>query len=90
MLVVVNILTIRESLHLISDAQMKEIDTKLFPDYEYCPINEARLRPNDAKVQFVALILTKPQVMKDGKIIWTVADKTGMVRFFALKSTREG
>lgn len=72
-------LTIRETLHLISDADMQDIDTKLFPDYEYCPIAQAKSRPKDAKIQFVTLILTKPQITEEKKLVWTVADKTGTV-----------
>jgi len=47
---------VRETLYLIPEEQMKATDDKLFPDYAYCPLNEARLRPKDAKVQFVVLV----------------------------------
>lgn len=54
-------------------------DTKSFPDYAYCPINESRLHPKNAKIQFVAIVLTRPVVSADQKLTWSVADRTGVV-----------
>lgn len=85
-MVTVEALTIRETLHLISEADMRDIDTMLFPEYEYCSIDESRSRPKDAKIQFVALILTKPQVTEGNKLVWSVADKTGTVSFHGTPS----
>jgi hypothetical protein len=59
---------------------MRAIDKKSFPAYEYCPISESRLRPKDAKIQFVVLITSKPVVGPGQKLTWTVADRTGVVR----------
>ena len=75
----VTVLTIRETLHLIPDEQMKKTDDKTFADYAYCPVSEAQSRPKDAKIQFVALVLTKPQTSGANKLTWQVADKTGVV-----------
>lgn len=75
----VSVLTIRETLHLIPKEQLKKPDTKTFPDYAYCPINETRLHSKDAKIQFVGLILDKPQIHEGKKLTWNVADHTGVV-----------
>lgn len=71
--------TVEETLHLIPDSEMSTVDKKSFPDFAYCPINESKSRPKDAKIQFVALITSKPVVGSDQRIHWTVADKTGTV-----------
>lgn len=65
---------------------MQEIDTVLFPDYKYCSIADAHTQPKDAKIQFVTIILSKPQIAEKNKVVWTVADKTGIVclRCFAV------
>lgn len=76
----VEVLTVTETLHLIPEEQMRETDTTNFAAYAYCPINESRNRPKDAKVQFVALILDKPKVEPGQKLTWMVADRTGVVR----------
>lgn len=54
--IVVTVLSVRETLYLIPEEQMKKIDDKLFADYVYCPVNESRLHSKDAKIQFVALV----------------------------------
>lgn len=77
-----SVLTIHESLYLIPKEQMLKVDNKLFPDYAYCPLSEAKSQPKDAKLQFVALILTKPQIVDGKKLIWTVADRSGTANFY--------
>lgn len=76
--VIVDILTIRETLYLIPQDQMTKVDNT-FPAWKYCPINEVGSRPKDAKLQFVALVLEKPQIVEGKKLIWNVADRTGVV-----------
>lgn len=51
---------------------------KQFPDYEYCAIADHQIKPRGAKIQFVALIVSRP-VLNGQKLSWTVADKTGIV-----------
>ena len=51
-----------------------------FADYAYCPINESRKYRKDAKIQFVALIVSKPEVGPDQRLQWKVVDRTGEVR----------
>lgn len=75
----VSVLTIRETLYLIPKEQLVKPDTKTFPDYAYCPISETQLHSKDAKIQFVGLILDKPQIQEGKKLAWRVADHTGMV-----------
>ena len=75
----VSVLTVPETLHLIPEKEMMAIDTQSFPDYEYCPISESRTRPKNAKIQFVALVASKPTIGAGKKLHWTVADRTGVV-----------
>lgn len=75
----VKVLTPHETIHLIPESEMLVRDTKSFPDYAYCPINESRLHPKNAKIQFVAIVLTRPVVSADQKLTWSVADRTGVV-----------
>ncbi|KAK5453594.1 hypothetical protein LTS15_006780 [Exophiala xenobiotica] len=49
------VFTVQETLHLIPESEMLITDGDAFPEYEYCPINESKLRPKNAKIQFVAL-----------------------------------
>ena len=58
---------------------MLAIDDKNFPDYAYCPVNESRKHRKDAKIQFVALIVNKPEVGPDQRLQWKVVDRTGEV-----------
>lgn len=58
---------------------MLAIDDKNFPDYAYCPVNESRKHRKDAKIQFVALIASKPEVGPDQRLQWKVVDRTGEV-----------
>lgn len=87
----VTVLTVCETLYLIPEAKMREIDVKLFPEYKYSTISDSRSLPKDAKIQFVGLIVTKPQVTAGKKLVWTVADKTGVVsllcRYEVLENT---
>ncbi|KIX05426.1 uncharacterized protein Z518_06298 [Rhinocladiella mackenziei CBS 650.93] len=76
------VLTVQETLHLIPESEMLAIDDKAFPDYEYCAINESRNRPKDAKIQFVALVTSKPVVGPGQRLRWTVADRTGTANFY--------
>jgi hypothetical protein len=59
---------------------MLVMDKKSFPDYAYCPIAESRNRPKDAKIQFVAVITSKPTIGAGNRLSWTVADHSGVVR----------
>jgi len=52
----VSVLSVRETLYLIPEEQMKKTDDKLFQNYVYCPVNDVKLHPKDAKIQFVALV----------------------------------
>ena len=72
-------MTVREQLHLIPEDQMKKTDTQSFGDYAYCPIKDSRSHPKNAKIQFVVLILDKPQVKEGKRLTWSVADRTGVV-----------
>jgi hypothetical protein len=65
---------------------MLAIDDENFPDYTYCPINQSHKHRKDAKIQFVALIVTKPKVTADKRLQWRVVDRTGEVRTPALDS----
>jgi hypothetical protein len=75
----VKVLTVPETLHLIPEADMRAVDDKNFPDYAYCPINQSRKHRKDAKIQFVALIVSKPEVGPDKRLQWKVVDRTGEV-----------
>lgn len=84
---IVKALKVKETLHLISDDKMHQIDDFAhdwdieFRKYEYCPIGEIHKRPKDAKIQIVALILSKPTIQPGKKLKWQVVDKTGVVCF---------
>ena len=58
---------------------MRATDDENFPDYAYCPINQSRKYRKDAKIQFVALIVSKPEVGPDQRLQWKVVDRTGDV-----------
>lgn len=58
---------------------MRATDTVSFPDYEYCAINESCKHRKDAKLQFVALIVSKPEIGPDQRLMWRVVDRTGEV-----------
>jgi hypothetical protein len=58
---------------------MLAIDDENFPDYTYCPINQSHKHRKDAKIQFVALIVSKPKVSADKRLQWKVVDRTGEV-----------
>jgi hypothetical protein len=58
---------------------MLAVDDKNFPEYAYCPVNESRKHRKDAKIQFVALIVSKPEVGPDQRLQWKVVDRTGEV-----------
>ena len=58
---------------------MLAIDDKNFPDYAYCPVSDSRKHRKDAKIQFVALIVSKPEVGPDQRLQWKVVDRTGEV-----------
>lgn len=76
---IVTAFTPHETIHLIDPAELQVVDSKRFPDYKYCPIAESKLRPQDAKVQFVAIVLSRPVLGPDQKLTWTVADRSGVV-----------
>jgi hypothetical protein len=58
---------------------MLAIDEKSFPGYAYCAITDSRKHGKDARIQFVALITSKPATGPDGRLHWTVTDRTGTV-----------
>ncbi|EXJ83144.1 hypothetical protein A1O1_06763 [Capronia coronata CBS 617.96] len=76
------VLTVQETLHLMSDSEMRTDEAKTYPDYQYRAINESKLCSQDAKVYFVALVVSKPVVGPNQKVTWTVADKTGLATFY--------
>ncbi|KAK7897110.1 hypothetical protein LTR67_004999 [Exophiala xenobiotica] len=75
------VFTVQETLHLIPESEMLITDGDAFPEYEYCPINESKLRPKNAKIQFVALVTSRPVVVGQ-RLQWTVADRTGTANFY--------
>lgn len=56
---------------------MLDINTSSYPDYTYCTLSEARLHRKDAKLQFVVLIASKPEVTKPKELRWKVVDRSG-------------
>jgi hypothetical protein len=64
---------------LIPEREMLAVDHKSFPGYAYCAIADSRKHKKDDKIQFVALITSKPSVGTDGRLHWTVSDRTGTV-----------
>jgi len=70
---------VAETLHLIPEKEMLAIDEKSFPGYAYCAIADSRKHGKDARIQFVALITSKPATGPDGRLHWTVTDRTGTV-----------
>lgn len=73
----VTVLSVRETLHLIPVSEMHAIDTKSYPDYAYCALKDARNHRKDAKIQFVALIASKPEISETNKLTWKVVDRSG-------------
>jgi hypothetical protein len=71
------VLSVRETLHLIPEPEMLDIDTKNYADYKYCALKEARKHHKDAKIQFVALIASKPELTEPNKLTWSVVDRSG-------------
>ncbi|RVX70943.1 hypothetical protein B0A52_06100 [Exophiala mesophila] len=74
--------TVHETIHLIDPEELKVTDPRSFPGSEYCPVAEHKLRPRDAKVHFVAIILSRPVLGADQRLTWTVADKSGVANFY--------
>ena len=56
---------------------MLEIDPMVYKDYKYCALKDARKHPKDAKLQFVALIASKPEVTEPKTLTWKVVDRSG-------------
>lgn len=56
---------------------MLAIDTKNFADYKYCALKEARKHRKDEKLQFVALVASKPEITEPNKLSWKVVDRSG-------------
>ncbi|RMZ89755.1 hypothetical protein DV736_g3009, partial [Chaetothyriales sp. CBS 134916] len=77
-----NILSIQETLHLITESEMRAFDPKAFPGFNYCAIADFKHHPLDAKLVFVVLIMSKPKVSHSKVITWTVADRTGVANFY--------
>lgn len=66
---------------------MHACNTELFPDYAYCAIADNSRHSPAERLQFVAVITSKPVVSPEGsKLTWTVADKTGVVSSRPLSS----
>lgn len=59
---------------------MLAIDTKMFAEFEYCSLQQARYQPKEAKVQFVTLIASKPELTEPNKLTWKVVDRSGELR----------
>lgn len=76
----VTVFSVRETLYLISEAEMLAIDTKMFAEFEYCSLQQARYQPKEAKVQFVTLIASKPELTEPNKLTWKVVDRSGELR----------
>lgn len=76
------VFSVRESLHLIPESEMLEIDTKNYAEYEYCALMDARKQSKTAKVQFVALVASKPELTEPNKLTWRVVDRSGEGRFY--------
>ncbi|KAI1626336.1 hypothetical protein EDD37DRAFT_339959 [Exophiala viscosa] len=72
--------TVQETLHLIPESEMLAVD-KAFPDYEYSTIADNKAKSKNAKIQFVALITSRP-VVKGQTLSWSVADRTGTANFY--------
>lgn len=73
-------LTVPETLYLYSEAEMKAVCTKTFKDYTYCAIADSNKHAKDAKIQFIGIVLAKPELQPCGKkASWSVIDKTGQV-----------
>lgn len=73
----VTVLSVRETLHLIPEYEMLEIDTKNYADYKYCALMDARHQCKTSKVQFVALVASKPELTEPNKLTWRVVDRSG-------------
>ncbi|KIW93421.1 uncharacterized protein Z519_06026 [Cladophialophora bantiana CBS 173.52] len=72
-----------EHVHLIPIAKLQAVDKQHFADYEYCAIADTKSYSKDAKIQFVAVIVTKPVVIPNTqRLQWTVADKSGLGNFY--------
>lgn len=56
---------------------MLEIDTKNYADYKYCALMDARDQNKTSKVQFVALVASKPELTEPNKLTWKVVDRSG-------------
>jgi len=85
---------VQETLYLIPEEQMKATDDKLFPDYAYCSLSEAWLRPKDAKIQFVALVrmfgTSHPAVLKSAGHDKAAGRRRGEVELDRYRSNRCG
>ena len=69
-----------ETLHLIPEKDMLAVNPKeSYPGYTYCAISDMSKHPKNAKIHFIALVATKPQVGADGRLRWKVIDRTGEV-----------
>lgn len=73
----VTVLSVRETLHLIPVSEMLEIDPVAYKDYKYCALKDARKHRKDAKLQFVALIASKPELTDPNTLTWKVVDRSG-------------
>jgi hypothetical protein len=73
----VTVLSVRETLHLIPESEMLAIDSVSYANYKYCALKDARLQPKNAKVQFVALVASKPELTEPNILSWRVVDRSG-------------
>ena len=74
---IVTVLSVRETLHLIPESEMLARDTKSYGDYKYCALTEARKHRKDAKLQFIVLIASKPELTEPNIVTWKVVDRSG-------------
>lgn len=73
----VTVLSVRETLYLIPEGEMLATDTISYPDYRYCALKDARKCLKDTKIQFVALIASKPELTEPNTLTWKVVDRSG-------------
>ncbi|EXJ69423.1 uncharacterized protein A1O5_07459 [Cladophialophora psammophila CBS 110553] len=77
------VLSPTEHVHLLPIAKLQAVDKQHFADYDYCAIADTKSHSKDAKIQFVAVIVTKPVVIPNTqRLQWTVADKSGLGNFY--------
>ncbi|KAF7502191.1 hypothetical protein GJ744_006761 [Endocarpon pusillum] len=76
------VFSVRETLHLIPISEMLEIDPVVYKEYKYCSLKDASKHRKDAKLQFVALIASKPELTEPNTLTWKVVDRSGEAKFY--------